>query len=150
MFYQLLFTQNVQISIVFLSVKLIIMKIKEWDHISLTSNISAKTWSNCTCRGCFEIIRTSRFHNWTWFWKLSKICGSNWAKQNITNLFPPLYNVMPGIRAKMHQIIFDVESHIYTITQPVLHLIFCSRTKVRKYYIVGLMEKKDWLESWKT
>ena len=22
--------------------------------MSLTSNISAKTWSNCTCRGCFE------------------------------------------------------------------------------------------------
>ena len=91
MFYQLIFTQNVQISIVFLSVKLIIMKIKEWDHSSLTSNISAKTWSNCTCRGCFEIVRTSRFQNWPWFWKLSKTCRSNRGKQNITNLFPPLY-----------------------------------------------------------
>ena len=48
MFNQLLLTQNVQISIVFLSVKSIIMKIKEWHHVSLTSNISAKTWSNCT------------------------------------------------------------------------------------------------------
>ena len=42
MFYPLLLTQNVHISIVFLSVKLIIMKFKEWDHSSLTSNISAK------------------------------------------------------------------------------------------------------------
>ena len=47
MFNQLLLTQNVQIStIVFLSVKSIIRKIKEWYHVSSTSNISAKTWSN--------------------------------------------------------------------------------------------------------
>ena len=39
MFYPLLLTQNVHILIVFLSVKLIIMKIKEWDHSSLTSKI---------------------------------------------------------------------------------------------------------------
>ena len=83
MFNQLLLTQNIQISIVFLSVKLIIMKFKEWDQSSLTSNISAKTWSNCTCRGCFENIRTSRFQICPWFWKLTKICGSNRAKQNI-------------------------------------------------------------------
>ena len=37
MFIQLLSTQNVLISIVFLSVKSIIMKIKEWHHESLTS-----------------------------------------------------------------------------------------------------------------
>ena len=49
MFHQLLLTQNVQISIVFLLVKSIIMKIKEWYHVSLTSNISATTWSNWTC-----------------------------------------------------------------------------------------------------
>ena len=71
----LLLIQNVQISIVFLSVKSIIMKIKEWHHVSLTSNISGKTWSNCTCRGCFENIRTSRFQICPWFWKLTKICG---------------------------------------------------------------------------
>ena len=91
MFNQLLLTQNVQISIVFLLVKSIIMKIKEWYHVSLTSNISAKTWSNCTCRGCFENVRTSRFQICPWFWKSTKICGSNRAKQNITDFFPLLY-----------------------------------------------------------
>ena len=96
MFYQLILTQNVQISIVFLSDKSIIMKIKEWHHVSLTLNISVKTLSNCTCRECFENLRTSRFHICPWFWKLSKICGSNGAKQNITNLFPLLYMNAPG------------------------------------------------------
>ena len=91
MFYQLLLTQIVQISIVFLSVKSIIMKIKEWYHVSLTSNISAKTWSNCTCRGCFENIRTSRFQICPWFWKLTKICGSNRANQNIKLFCELLY-----------------------------------------------------------
>ena len=91
---QLLLTQNVQISIVFLSVKSIIMKIKEWHHVSLTSNISGKTWSNCTCKGCFEIVITSRFQNWPWFWKLPNFCGSNRGKQHTTNLFPPLYKVI--------------------------------------------------------
>ena len=33
----------------------------------------------------------SRFQNWPWFLKLSKICWSNSTKQNITNLFPLLY-----------------------------------------------------------
>ena len=51
---------NNQISIVFLSVKSIIMKIKEWYHVYLTPNISAKTWSNWTSRGGFEIVR------WRW------------------------------------------------------------------------------------
>ena len=60
MLYQLLLTQNAQISIVFLSVKSIIMKIKEWYHVYLTPNISAKTWSNWTSRGGFEIVR------WRW------------------------------------------------------------------------------------
>ena len=83
MFNQLILTQNLQISIVFFSVKSISMKIKEWYHVSLTSNISAKTWSNCTCRGCFENLRTSSFQICPWFWKLTKICRSNWAKQNI-------------------------------------------------------------------
>ena len=66
-------------------------KIKEWYHVSLTSNISAKTWSNCTCRGCFENVRTSRFQICPWFWKWTKICGSNRAKQNTTDFFPLLY-----------------------------------------------------------
>ena len=88
---QLLLTQNVQISIVFHSVKSIIMKIKEWHHVFLTSNISGKTWSNCTCRGYFENVRTSRFQICTWFWKLTKICGSNRAKQNIQLFVPVLY-----------------------------------------------------------
>ena len=46
MFYQLLLAQNVQISIVFLSVKSIIMKIKEWHHESLTSkgSLQKKGW----------------------------------------------------------------------------------------------------------
>ena len=88
---QLLLTQNVQISIVFLSVKSIIMNIKEWHHVSLTSNISGKTWSNCTCRGCFENVRTSRFQICPWFWKLTKICVSNRVKQNIELFVPVLY-----------------------------------------------------------
>ena len=90
MLYQLLLTQNAQISIVFLSVKSIIRKIKEWPHVSLTSNISAKTWSNCAWRGCFENVRTSRFQICPWFWKLTKICGSNRAKQNIQLFVPAL------------------------------------------------------------
>ena len=74
--------QDVQISVTFISIKLNLKKIKEWYLVSLTSNISAKTWPNCTCWGCFEIVRTSRFQNWPWFLKLSKICRSNSAKQN--------------------------------------------------------------------
>ena len=42
MFNQLLLTQNLHISIVFLSVKSMSRKIKEWYHVSLTSNFSAK------------------------------------------------------------------------------------------------------------
>ena len=61
MFYQLLFTQKIQITIVFL--KLIIMKIKEWDHSSLTSNISAKTWSNCTCGCVLKLSEPADFKN---------------------------------------------------------------------------------------
>ena len=68
MFNQLILKENLQISIVFLSVKSIIMKIKEWHHVFLTSNISGKTWSNCTCSGCFENIRTNRFQICPWFW----------------------------------------------------------------------------------
>ena len=83
MFNQLLLAQNIQISIIFLSVKSIIIEIKDSNHLSLTSNISAKNWSNCTCRGCFENLKTSRFQICHWFWKLTKICVSNWAKQNI-------------------------------------------------------------------
>ena len=83
--------QIVQISVNFISNKSKLMKRKEWYHVSLTSNISAKTWSNWTCRGCFEIVRTSSFQNWHWFWNLSKICWSNRTKQNTTNLWSQLY-----------------------------------------------------------
>ena len=38
MLYQMLLTQNDQISIVSPSIKSIIMKLKEWYHVSLTSN----------------------------------------------------------------------------------------------------------------
>ena len=40
---------------------------------------------------CFENIRTSRFQICPWFWKLTKICGSNRAKQNIQLFLPVLY-----------------------------------------------------------
>ena len=60
-----------------LSVKLIIIKIKECYQVSVT-------WSNCIWMGCFE-------WNWPWFWKLCKICGSNRAKQNTTDFSPRLY-----------------------------------------------------------
>ena len=91
MFDQLIFTQNVQISIIFLSVKSIVIRIKKWYHVSLTSNISAQNRSKCTSSGCFENVRTSRFQNWPWFWKSSKIWVSNRAKQNTTNLWSRLY-----------------------------------------------------------
>ena len=61
------FEQIVQISVIFIYNKSISMKIKEWCHMSLTSNISAKTLSNWTCRGCFENVRTSRFQICPWF-----------------------------------------------------------------------------------
>ena len=83
--------ENLEISIVFFSIKSIIMKIKEWYNLSLTSNISAKNWSNCTCRGCFENLRTSRLQICPWFWKLTKICRSNRAKQNMQLFLPVLY-----------------------------------------------------------
>ena len=54
-----------------------ISKLPNLSHLSLTSNISAKTWSNYTSRGCFENVRTRRFQICPWFWKLTKICGSN-------------------------------------------------------------------------
>ena len=34
--------------------KSILMKKREWYLVYLTSNISAKTWSNCTYKECFE------------------------------------------------------------------------------------------------
>ena len=38
--------------------------ILKWYQLSLTSNISAKTSSNLSCRGCFWILTTSRFQNY--------------------------------------------------------------------------------------
>ena len=75
MFNQLLLAQNIQISIIFLSVKSIIIEIKDSNHLSLTSNISAKTWSNWTCRGCFDIVRT------TWISNLSQVLKIDQSKQ---------------------------------------------------------------------
>ena len=40
-------------------------KVLESCLLSLTSNISVKTYSILTCRGCFGILRMSRFQNWT-------------------------------------------------------------------------------------
>ena len=45
-------------------------------------------WTNRQMDDCRVAFATE---NWPWFWKLSKICGSNRAKQNMTNFFPPLY-----------------------------------------------------------
>ena len=80
--------QIVQISVIFISYISIIMKIQKWYPVSLTPNISAKTWPNCTCRGCFENIRTCRFQICPWFWKLANICGMGVIEQNkISNFF---------------------------------------------------------------
>ena len=84
--------QIIQISVIFISNKSISMTKKERHNVSLTSNISAKTWSNCTFRGRFEIVRTSRFQICPWFWRFTKICGSNRAKQNIQFFLPVLYD----------------------------------------------------------
>ena len=63
--------QIVQINVIFISKKSIIKKIKEWYHVSLTSNISAKTWS-----GIGGVLKTSGpadfksnpgFENWPRF-----------------------------------------------------------------------------------
>ena len=113
---QLLLIQNVQISIVFLSVKSIIMKIKEWHHVSLTSNISAKTWSNCTSRGCFENVRTSRFQIFPWFWKLTKICGSKYKIQqsflhyciyHIFQILQKMININPKVIRSLKILIYQ-------------------------------------------
>ena len=64
MFNQLLLTQNVQISIVFLSVKSIIMKIKEWHHVSLTSNISAKIGDVFKTSGPADFKSVPGYENW--------------------------------------------------------------------------------------
>ena len=78
-----------------LSVKLIIIKIKECYQVSVT-------WSNCIWMGCFE-------WNWPWFWKLCKICGSNRAKQNTMNFSPPLHNDKGcGRRAEKNFFVFEL------------------------------------------
>ena len=50
--------QIVQISVIFISNKSITIEIKDSNHVSLISNISAKTWSNWTSRGCSENVTT--------------------------------------------------------------------------------------------
>ena len=99
--------QIVQISVIFISNKSIIMKIKDWYHMSLTSNISAKTWSNCTCKGCFENIRTSRFQICPWFWKLTNICGSDRAKQNMQFFLPALYSCRMLLEDGIPELLFN-------------------------------------------
>ena len=49
----------------------------ELDLLSLTFNISAKTWWNLTFRGCFRILRNSTIQWWTYFSCLSNIYGCN-------------------------------------------------------------------------
>ena len=44
---------------------------------------------------CYENVRFSRFQICCWFWILTNICVSIRAKQNTTNLSPPLYIVLP-------------------------------------------------------
>ena len=107
-FNQLTLTQNLQISIVSFSVKSNSKKIKEWYHVSLTSNISAKTWSNWTCRGCFENVRTSRFQICSWLWKLTKSCGRNRSKQNMQLFLPALYINLSMFRNKMKLILINI------------------------------------------
>ena len=58
--------ENVYFSSHFLSVLSIYWKFWKWYHLCLTSNISGKTWSILTFRGCFGILRTCRFQNWIW------------------------------------------------------------------------------------
>ena len=70
-----------RVNVIFISKKSIIKRIKERYHVSVTSNISAKTWSNWICRGCFEIVRTNRFQNWHWFWNLSIFVGVIWQNK---------------------------------------------------------------------
>ena len=61
MFYPLLLTQNVHVSIVFLSVKLIIIKIEEWDHFSLTQISQAKLGQIVHVRGVLNISGPADF-----------------------------------------------------------------------------------------
>ena len=90
--------------IVQISNKSKLLKTKEWNHMSFTSIISAKTWSNWTFWGCFEIFRTSRFQNLHCFWNLSKICESNRAKQNTKNLRSQLYFILVYLCERMNTI----------------------------------------------
>ena len=50
-----------------------------WSFLLL--NYSYKSWSNLASRDSFGMLRMSRLQNCLWFWKLTKICRSNWAKQ---------------------------------------------------------------------
>ena len=69
MFYQLILTKNVQISIVSPSVKSILMKIREWYHVSLTSNTSAKTLSN------LGVLKTSDYKSVPGFENVPRFMG---------------------------------------------------------------------------
>ena len=54
-----------------------------WSFVLL--NYFYKSWSNLASRDSFGMLRMSRLQNCPWFWKLTKICRSNWAKEK-TNL----------------------------------------------------------------
>ena len=47
-------------------------------------------WTIC-CKNCSVHHQRCSFQLCPWFWKLTKIYGSNWAKQNIPKLWSQLY-----------------------------------------------------------
>ena len=57
----------------------------KWYQLSLTSNISAKTSSNWTCRGCFGILMMSRFQNCHWKFNLTKNSMRKDGKRLVAN-----------------------------------------------------------------
>ena len=70
-----------------LGCQIIYHEIKKNGIMCLLPQISQpKFWSNCTCRGCFEIVRTAYFKSVPDF--ENKICGCDRSKQN---KLPPLY-----------------------------------------------------------
>ena len=50
-----------------------------WSFVLL--NYFYKSWSNLASRDSFGMLRMSRLQNCPWFWKLTKICRSNLAKE---------------------------------------------------------------------
>ena len=90
MFYQLLVTQNVQISIIFLSVKYIVIRIKKMVSCIFNLKYLCQNLIKLHKQGVWN-CQNQQIQNWHWFWKFAKIWGSNRAKQNKTNLWSLLY-----------------------------------------------------------